>query len=189
MRTPPPFLQALKRAYWNVFDCTLVVTSDTSRSILMGKPSKWAKFSLYTNWWRIALYIPGALFAILLKQVVKTSYKCCIGSSSLAAILGTTTNSTLLTTWQDNHQRQPIASKLSKTTAGFLNLHVDRLFCFFFNAILLSNNPYQIYDVMTSSDNTKLKEVIWITCQVWSNLLILPIKQMYLVKKTELVNY
>lgn len=30
--------------------------------------------------------LPGALLAILLKQVVKTSYKWCIGSSSLAAI-------------------------------------------------------------------------------------------------------
>lgn len=32
--------------------------------------------------------LPGALFAILLKQVVKTSYKWWIGSSSLVAILG-----------------------------------------------------------------------------------------------------
>lgn len=35
----------------------------------------------------VKLDLPGALLAILLKQLVKTSYKCCIGSSSLAAIL------------------------------------------------------------------------------------------------------
>lgn len=78
---------------------------------------KWAHFSLYTNYKKCALYIPGALFAILLKQVVKTSYKCCIGSSSLAAILGTRHY------WQDKTQplRQPIVSNLSKQERAIWN--------------------------------------------------------------------
>lgn len=57
------------------------------------------------------IHLPGALFAILLKQVVKTSYKWCIGSSSLAAIL--------IHYWHQRHC--PVYSKLVKDRAVNLN--------------------------------------------------------------------